>query len=155
MLTSDRAAAEVWYRHRLAESFGSSVSSAKEKIDLCFIDGGHALQNVVADVKFFRTRCRFLLFHDIIDTDSQGVKKLWVWLKTWLLLERAQRIKTSSPPPVSDLTSWDVEEGYLVKECIQQAGTRRKNFGLGLISAQRLNSSWVKGPPPSRLRLSS
>ena len=109
----------------------------------------------MADTRFFIPQCRFLLFHDMVDSEAPGVRRVWQQLRQGLLQERGkrndllqqdQRTSLSNAPAStgdSDETSWDVEEGYFVKECTQQAGTRRQNFGLGLISAQRLNSSWL------------
>ena len=111
------------------------------KIDLCFIDGHHSFVHVASDVRFFQPRCRFLLFHDIADADSKGVRTVWNRLSSRLLWERDQH--AGGCDQLSKSASWAVEQGYLVKECTQQAGTNRSNFGLGLISAQRLNLSWL------------
>ena len=159
-----RAEAEAWYRARLAQSFNSftvghtqqwTIRDSTEKLDLCFIDAEHSYRHVVADTRFFIPQCRFLLFHDMVDSEAPGVRRVWQQLRQGLLQERGkrndllqqdQRTSLSNAPAStgdSDETSWDVEEGYFVKECTQQAGTRRQNFGLGLISAQRLNSSWL------------
>lgn len=165
-LTANFEAAAAWYRERLAESFfaaeaaapldfgvggaagdggASSHGTSDEKIDLCFIDGEHSFRHVKADVRFFLPRCRFLMFHDIVDGGTPGVQAVWRWLSSRLLQERDQRIKERTP--LSDSTSWTIERGYFVKECTQQAGTRRWNFGLGIMSAERLNASWLDGPP--------
>ena len=143
VLYEDHAAASAWYRQHLMEAFGSADRTAS-KLDLCFIDASHTIHHVIADVRFFQPMCRFLLFHDIVDEDSRGVRLTWRWLSSRLRLERDQLIKERAPR--AELTSWAVNHGYFVKECTEQAGTRRNNFGLGLISAQRLNSSWLDGP---------
>ena len=130
----------AWYDQRLAEAFGSDRAASK-KLDLCFIDASHTLHHVVADIRFFQSRCRFLLFHDIVDADSFGVRRTWHRLSSRLRWERDQRALTRAAN--LDWTTWAVQAGYVVKECTQQAGTRRSNFGLGLISAQHLNSTWL------------
>jgi hypothetical protein len=137
----NNAAARAWYLERFAESKLSSASATEEasKIDVCFIDAGHAFAHVSADVRFFQPRCRFLLFHDIVDADSYGVRAAWHWLSSGLRQER-NRI-TMGDTTLLDSPAWAVEHGFFVKECTQQAGTRRSNFGLGLISAERLNIS--------------
>ena len=139
-LASDFGGAAAWYRQRLAESLFSHSSStmssgarAVPKIDLCFIDGLHSLEHVTVDVWFFQPRCRFLLFHDITDADSKGVRDVWWWLSSRLRRERAQLIASGARV---------IEQHYLVKECTQQAGTNRSNFGLGLIAAPRLNTDF-------------
>lgn len=140
-----RAAASAWYLERFAESNISSASALREaasKIDLCFIDASHSFANVRADVLFFQPRCRLLLFHDIVDGDSYGVRAVWYWLSRGLRRERDRSIAKEGAS-FSNTTAWAVEQGYFVKECTQQAGTNRGNFGLGLISAQRLNMSWL------------
>lgn len=140
VLYEDRAKAVAWYHEHLAEAFGPADRETS-KLDLCFIDASHTFKHVVEDVRFFQPMCRLLLFHDIVDADSVGVRQLWHFLSSRLRSERDQH----APAGVAGLngTAWDVEAGYMVKECTQQAGTRRFNFGLGLISAQRLKSSWL------------
>lgn len=86
-------------------------------LDLCFIDGEHEYKSVRANVKFFAPMCKFLLFHDIIDVDTKGVRYMWSQIKS---------------------------QTQNVKECTQQAGTNRKNFGLGLVSSQNINPSYFK-----------
>lgn len=115
ILSEDYSSASKWYYTHLNKTFGKKV----KKIDLCFIDGEHGYKHVSADVKFFSQICKFLLFHDIVDTDSYGVRYTWNQLKT-------QR-----------------KESYF-KECTQQAGTNRKNFGLGIISANDINAFLLK-----------
>lgn len=165
-LSDDNAAASSWYRQRLAEFLQSSTSATEEadlparhpgvdasshnpagpELDVCFIDGGHKFHQVSADVRFFQPLCRFLLFHDITDADSRGVYAVWHRLRTRLLWERINHERANQGE--SNGTAWAVERAYFVKECTQQVGTNRSNFGLGLISAQRLNSSWLDGTPP-------
>ena len=95
-------------------------------------------------MRFFQPQCRFLLFHDIWDYDAHGVRAVWSRLKTQLLRARDARIASDGPAAAAHLRgSWAVDEGYFVKECTQQVATRRRNFGLGVISAQRLQSSWL------------
>jgi hypothetical protein len=139
------AKAEAWYRSRLAASF--KFNSTMEKIDICFIDAEHIYRFVVADLRFFLPLCHFLLFHDIVDSDTKGVRRIWSRLRNELLLKRDKRSlergeRTEPGAPASEMTMRDMMEGYYVKECTQQAGTNRKNFGLGLISTRYLNSSW-------------
>jgi len=163
LLAEDHVAAVAWYDQRLAESFGSIASPsiesvvwrrvdphnrASSKIDLCFIDAAHGFPHVVEDVRYFQPLCRFLLFHDIVDADSVGVRTVWKFLSGWLLREREQRTKELNPVPNSTL--WEVNEGFYRRECIQQAGTNRRNFGLGIISAQHINSSWLDRPVRQR-----
>ena len=145
VLAEDHRGAAAWYSQRLREAFGSAGHKASP-LDLCFIDASHTFHHVVADVRFFQPRCRFLMFHDIVDADSQGVRQVWHWLSRRLRWERGQLAEERAHG--SDSTARAIETGYFVKECTEQAGTRRRNFGLGLISARRLNSSWLDGPPP-------
>eukprot|EP00908_Phaeocystis_cordata_P013921 Transcript_25033.p1 GENE.Transcript_25033~~Transcript_25033.p1 ORF type:complete len:524 (-),score=-13.43 Transcript_25033:126-1562(-) len=142
-LKDSPVAAARWYEQRFAESHLSSASALEgaSKIDLCFIDAEHSFGHVRADVRFFQPRCRFLMFHDIVDGDAYGVRAAWHWLSRGLMRERDRRAKERAP--FSNSTAWAVEQGYFVKECTQQAGTRRRNFGLGIISAKRLNASWL------------
>lgn len=112
ILNEDFASASKWYRQQMNRTFASD-----EKIDLCFIDGEHGYPYVSADVRFFAPLCRFLLFHDIVDADSHGVKK------TWGILKKHNK------------------RNNFVYECAQQAGTKRRNFGLGLISALGIDTS--------------
>ena len=140
-LRQDHAGASGWYDQRLAESFSACQPRQHMKIDLCFIDGEHKFVDVAEDVRFFQPRCRFLLFHDIVDSDSKDVIKIWNRLSRSLLWLRQQR------KPFSNSSSRAAtEDRYFVKECTQQAGTNRSNFGLGLISTEHLNVSWIDRP---------
>ena len=85
------------------------------------------------------------MFHDIVDTDSKGVRTVWYWLSKQLLWERDQHAAERALG--SNRTAWAVQEGYFVSECTQQAGTNRWNFGLGIISAQHIKSSWLDAAP--------
>lgn len=151
-LAQANAGASAWYEQRLSESFASCQPRLQQrKIDLCFIDGEHKFASLAEDVKFFRSRCRFLLFHDIADTDSRDVVRIWNRLSRRLLWERDQRAKQAarkSPSTTSraSTASQGAERGYFVRECTQQAGTNRSNFGLGLISTRHLNVSWIHQP---------
>ena len=110
ILSEDYSTASKWYHTNLQKTFSTSAKT----LDLCFIDGGHAYKSIRADVKFFASICKFLLFHDIVDVDTRGVRYMWSQIKS----------------QTQDIT-----------ECTQQAGTNRRNFGLGLVSSQNVNSS--------------
>ena len=136
-------------RTRAPASGRAKGARAGRMIDLCFIDAEHSFQHVSADVRFFQPICRYLIFHDIVDYDAAGVRTVWLWLSSRLIYEReghaAERAAAADP------TAWDAERGYYAKECVQQAGTNRWNFGLGLISARRLNHTWLDEPPSCEL----
>lgn len=113
ILSEDYLNASKWYRKHLQKTFSTSAKT----LDLCFIDGEHGYPSVRADVQFFAPICKFLLFHDIVDADSHGVRYMWSQIKS---------------------------QTQDMKECTQQAGTNRKNFGLGLVSSQNINLSLLK-----------
>ena len=102
------------------------------------------LRHVAADVRFFQPLCRFFMFHDIVDEDAAGVRMVWERLSRGLLRER-ERLTASDNSVLhnSNPDLWYAKHGYFLKACTQQVNTARRNFGLGLISAEHLQSSWL------------
>merc|ERR1712157_140579 len=54
-----------------------SFASMPDIIDLCFIDGDHRYDGVHHDVTKLRSRCRYIMLHDIVDPICAGVTRQW------------------------------------------------------------------------------
>ncbi len=65
----------------------------ENSIDLCFVDAGHALQDLVNDYHDMQPRCANMMFHDVSDFDcwrnaGGGPARFWAGLKSRVHRER-------------------------------------------------------------------
>jgi len=93
-LTFERISATT--RHILKRMHVALVPRNKlveSSIDLCFIDAGHALQDLIDDYHDMQARCHNMMFHDVSDFDcwrnaGGGPARFWAGLKGRVRRER-------------------------------------------------------------------
>lgn len=98
-----------------------------KKIDLCFIDGDHRYDGLRRDICQFKDRCKYLMFHDIVDS-KVSVSVLW---------ERAKRGWKENPV-------WECKQQ---PEGIATSGAdQQRIMGIGIMRMDHLQSSdgWEK-----------
>lgn len=65
------------WQHGELEGMDSLWKALPQKVDLCFIDGGHSYRALASDVRAFMPHCKYIMLHDMVDRDAPGVVRVW------------------------------------------------------------------------------